>query len=75
MTSLAVTPSAKAPVHSMRIVSGTFSQMVPVTRTPSMSVAPTPNMKAPNAPPVGEWLSPPTTNMPGRRWPCSGSTT
>jgi hypothetical protein len=33
-----------------------------------MSVAPTPNMKQPKAPPVQEWLSPPTTNMPGLRW-------
>ena len=47
----------------------------PVTSTPTMSVAPMPNMKQPKAPPVVEWLSPPATNMPGLRWPRSGRTT
>ena len=49
-------------------------QVSPVATTPAMSVAPMPNMKQPKAPAVQEWLSPPTTNMPGRRCPRSGST-
>ena len=62
--SFADTPSPNAPSHSSRIVCGTFSQISPVTSTPSISVAPMPNMYAPNAPPVGEWLSPPTHEHP-----------
>ena len=74
ITSFAATPSPKAPSNSMAIVCGTFSQISPVTSTPTISVAPMPNMYAANAPPVGEWLSAPTANMPGRRCPRSGST-
>ena len=41
---LAATPGAKAPLSSMRIVSGTCSQIVPVTTTPVISMAPKPAM-------------------------------
>ncbi|MNM97193.1 hypothetical protein D3C81_1096910 [compost metagenome] len=65
--SLAETPAWSRPCQCRRMVSGTRTQISPVTSTPSISVAPMPNMYAPNAPPVQEWLSPPTANMPGRR--------
>ena len=42
--SLALTPCASRPCHCMKIVSGTCSQIWPVTTTPSISVAPMPNM-------------------------------
>ncbi len=42
--SLATTPGASAPSHCMRMVRGTRSQISPVTTTPSISVAPMPNM-------------------------------
>ena len=47
ITSLALTPSGKPPVTSIRIVSGTLTQVSPVASTPAMSVAPMPNMKQP----------------------------
>ena len=73
--SFAVTPADSLPSHHICRVSGTRSQIWPVTSTPSISVLPTPNMYAPNAPPVGECESPPTHSMPGRMWPCCGTTT
>ena len=42
--SLAVTPRGSAPSHHMRMVSGTRSQISPMTTTPNISVLPTPNM-------------------------------
>ena len=42
--SLAQTPGASRPLHSMAMVWGTRSQISPVTTTPSISVAPMPNM-------------------------------
>jgi hypothetical protein len=42
--SFALTPAARRPSHCMKIVSGTSSQIEPVTTTPSISVAPMPNM-------------------------------
>ena len=59
----------------MRSVFGTRTRSSAVTTTPSISVAPMPNMYAPKAPPVGECESPPTQNRPGFKWPCCGSTT
>ena len=73
--SLAAIPGGGAPLQRTKIVAGTRTQISPVTNTPHISVAPMPIMKAPWAPPVGECESPPTTNMPGLRWPFSGSTT
>ncbi len=73
--SLAVTPAASWPRQCIISVLGTLTQIWPVTATPSISVLPMPNIYAPNAPPVGECESPPTQNMPGRMWPCCGTTT
>ena len=73
--SLAVIPRPSRPFQRRRMVSGIRIQVSPVTSTPTMSVAPIPNMKQPKAPPVVEWLSPPATNMPGRKCPRSGRTT
>ena len=73
--SLAVTPCASAPFQRMKIVRGTCSQISPVVTTPSISVAPMPNMYAPKAPPVGECESPPTQNIPGLMCPACGTTT
>lgn len=42
--SLAHTPEGRRPVHSMAMVWGTRSQISPLTATPSISVAPMPNM-------------------------------
>ena len=42
--SLALTPVARRPFHCIAIVCGTSSQIWPVTTTPSISVAPMPNM-------------------------------
>ena len=71
---MAATPSDRVPDTETRSVSGTRTQISPVASTPVISVPPTPIMKAPKAPPVVEWLSAPTQNMPGFRWPFSGST-
>ena len=42
--SLAVRPGGSAPSHHMRSVLGTRTHSSPVTTTPSISVAPMPNM-------------------------------
>ena len=42
--SLAQTRSASRPLQTIRMVSGTRSQISPVTTTPSISVLPIPNM-------------------------------
>ncbi len=42
--SFALTPSVRRPLQRMKIVCGTCSQIWPVTTTPSISVAPMPNM-------------------------------
>ena len=42
--SLAHTPGPRRPCQSMAMVCGTRSQISPVTTTPSISVAPMPNM-------------------------------
>ena len=42
--SLADTPGDSAPSNSIAMVCGTLSQISPVTSTPSISVAPMPNM-------------------------------
>ena len=53
--SLAESPWPSAPSQATRMVPGTSIQVSPVTSTAAISVAPRPNMKQPNAPPVGEW--------------------
>ncbi|CUJ50129.1 Uncharacterised protein [Achromobacter aegrifaciens] len=42
--SLAVTPGASRPLQRIIRVCGTFTQICPVTATPSISVLPMPNM-------------------------------
>ena len=44
ITSFAETPAPSLPANSMAIVCGTLSQISPVTSTPTISVAPMPNM-------------------------------
>ena len=73
--SLATTPRPKRPDQFTRTVSGTWIQISPVTATPVISMAPKPAMKQPKAPPMLEWESPPTANMPGSSRPCSASST
>ncbi len=58
----------------MRSVAGTLNHSVPSVQTPAISVAPMPVAKAPNAPCVVVWESVPTSTMPGRTCPFSGST-
>ena len=67
MMSLAATPAPSRPSARTRTVGGTRTQISPVASTPAISVDPMPIIKQPYAPPVVEWESPPTTNMPGRR--------
>ena len=64
--SLATTPRSSRPDQRTRIVGGTRTQISPVTRTPTISVAPIPIIRQPKAPAVVAWESPPTANMPGR---------
>ena len=49
----------------MRVVSGTLSQISPVTITPSISVTPTGTANAPMTPAVVLWESAPTKSIPG----------
>ena len=63
--SLANTPFPSVFFHSMRKLSGTFSQIWPVATTPSISVEPMPVPKAPKAPDMQVWESVPTTSVPG----------
>ena len=63
--SLAMQPSASGPFHSIRVVTGTFSQISPVTSTPSISVTPTGTANAPITPAVVLCESAPTNSIPG----------
>ena len=74
-TSLAVTPSASAPVTVTAIVLNGFSGSVWVASTCSTSLVPMPNASAPNAPCVEVCESPHTTVMPGWVRPSCGPTT
>ena len=72
--SLVITPADSAPCHKTRMVSGTFSQVCPVTSTPSISVEPMPVANAPSAPPIQVCESVPSTTLPGRTLPVSAMT-
>ena len=65
MRSLASTPSAKAPSTSMRNVSGTRSQVLPVAMPTATSVLPMPVANAPSAPAMQVCESAPMTRSPG----------
>lgn len=64
--SLAITPLFIFPTKFIFIVSGTFNQIFPVAKTPSISVEPIPVEKAPKAPYVQVWLSVPKIISPGK---------
>ena len=63
--SLASTPSAKAPSTSMRNVSGTRSQVLPLAMPTATSVLPMPVANAPRAPAMQVCESAPITRSPG----------
>ena len=65
MRSLASTPSAKAPETSMRNVSGTRSQVLPLAMPTATSVLPMPVANAPKAPAMQVCESAPMTRSPG----------
>ena len=73
--SFAVTPGARCPRISTRIVFGFTSARHCVASTCSTSDVPIPNASAPKAPCVVVWLSPHTIVMPGCVSPCSGPIT
>ncbi len=63
--SLASTPGASTPETSMRYVSGTRSQVLPLTMPTATSVLPMPVAKAPRAPAMQVCESAPITRSPG----------
>ena len=65
MRSLAATPAARAPRTSMRSVSGTRSQVLPLAMPTATSVEPIPVAKAASAPAVHVCESAPMTRSPG----------